>query len=143
MPNCWAALPRETLLMEWPRASALRDMTEGDLATAAELAALGVLCPEMRDIWKLNFSMEGLWRLPGRLVLGDDKGWEPVMRMLSALGVWVPPRPWDGGTPTILVGTAAGLVSSSARTTASTSSMQMSTFSGLRSVWMMPHRAWR
>lgn len=114
--------------MELPRASAFNDNAEGDLPME------GVPWPDILDIWKLNFSMDGLCKEPGRLVLGEDSGWEPVMRMLSALGVCVPPLPWEGGTPTILVGTAAGLVSSSARTTASTSSMQMRTFSGLRSV---------
>ena len=59
------------------------------------------------------------------------------MKMPSPRGVWVPPRPCDGGTPTSFVGTAAGVVSSSAFTTASTSSMTINTFSGFKSVCMI------
>lgn len=57
-----------------------------------------------------------------------------MIKMPSPLGVCVPPRPCEGGTPTSFVGTAAGVVSNSAFTTASTSSMTIKTFSGFRSV---------
>lgn len=36
------------------------------------------------------------------------------MKMPSFRGVWLPNRPWEGGTPTSLVGTAAGQLASSA-----------------------------
>ena len=68
--------------------------------------------------------------------LGDGRGWDPVMKIDSARGVWFPPRPREGGTPTSRVGGGvadADCAASSASMTDSTSSMQISTFSGLRS----------
>jgi hypothetical protein len=56
--------------------------------------------------------------------------------MDSERGVWFPPRPFDGGTPTSLVGGDAGFeadMASSDWIIDSTSSIQMRTFSGLRS----------
>jgi len=58
-----------------------------------------------------NLSIMGL--LPYEL-LGLGSGWDPTMKMPSLLGVWVPPRPCEGGTPTSFVGTAAGHDASSA-----------------------------
>lgn len=55
--------------------------------------------------------------------------------MDSERGVWLPPLPFEGGTPTKRVG-GAGLAAAEANSTwmrASTSSIAMSTFSGLRS----------
>ena len=68
--------------------------------------------------------------------LGDGSGCEPVMNTDSDRGVWFPPRPREGGTPTSRVGGGvadADCAASSASMTCSTSSMQISTFSGLRS----------
>lgn len=90
---------------------------------------------EILDMWKPSLSMIG--EVPRKEPEGDGRGWDPVMKMPSPRGVWVPPRPCEGGTPTSLVGTAAGVVASSAWTTASTSSMHISTFSGFKSVWMI------
>ena len=55
--------------------------------------------------------------------------------MDSERGVWLPPLPFEGGTPTNRAGGAgfAGFAASSASMRASTSSITMSTFSGLRS----------
>ena len=67
---------------------------------------------------------------------GDGSGCDPVMNTDSDRGVWFPPRPRDGGTPTSRVGGGvceADCAWSSAWITASTSSMQISTFSGFRS----------
>jgi hypothetical protein len=67
---------------------------------------------------------------------GDGSGWELCIEMDSERGVWFPPRPFEGGTPTSLVGGEAGLeadIASSDWIMDSTSSMQMRTFSGLRS----------
>lgn len=92
--------------------------------------------PPILDIASANLSSIGL---EPRLELGLGRGRELVISTDSRRGVIVPPRPWLGGTPTSFVGTALGFVRSSASTTASTSSMHMSTFSGFRSVWMIPH----
>jgi hypothetical protein len=67
---------------------------------------------------------------------GDGRGCEPVMNTDSERGVWLPPRPFEGGTPTSLVGGERACceeAASSAWMMDSTSSMQMRTFSGLRS----------
>ena len=56
--------------------------------------------------------------------------------MDSDRGVWFPPRPLEGGTPTSRVGgvlTLAKDVASSVDMIDSTSSMHISTFSGFRS----------
>ncbi len=39
--------------------------------------------------------------LDTKLLLRLGSGCEPVMNTLSLRGVWFPPRPFDGGTPTI------------------------------------------
>jgi hypothetical protein len=70
---------------------------------------------------------------------GEGKGWEPVIKTDSGRGVWFPPRPRDGGTPTSLVGGCGGVPLAEAMASSfwmmdSTSSIHMSTFSGLRSV---------
>ena len=67
---------------------------------------------------------------------GEGSGWEPVMQIDSERGVWLPPLPFEGGTPTNRVGGAGLAVGTdiSASISASTSSIAMSTFSGLRSV---------
>jgi hypothetical protein len=68
---------------------------------------------------------------------GDGSGWELCIDMDSDRGVWFPPRPFEGGTPTNLVGGEVGLEAASAISDwimDSTSSMQMRTFSGLRSM---------
>ena len=36
--------------------------------------------------------------------LGDGRGCEPVIYTLSERGVWLPPRPLEGGTPVSFVG---------------------------------------
>ena len=67
---------------------------------------------------------------------GEGSGCEPVMKTDSERGVWFPPRPREGGTPTRRVGGGvwdADCAASSAWITDSTSSMQIRTFSGLRS----------
>jgi hypothetical protein len=86
---------------------------------------------------------------------GEGRGCEPVMVTESGRGVWLPPRPREGGTPTSLVGGVplAEAEASSFWMIDSTLSMHMSTFSGLRSVvdrkleketggggWMGAHR---
>lgn len=55
--------------------------------------------------------------------------------MDSERGVWFPPLPFEGGTPTNLVGGAglAAVAANSASIRVSTSSIAISTFSGLRS----------
>jgi hypothetical protein len=40
---------------------------------------------------------------------GDGRGWELCIEIDSERGVWFPPRPFDGGTPTSLIGGDAGL----------------------------------
>ena len=72
---------------------------------------------------------------------GDGSGCEPVMNTDSERGVWLPPRPRDGGTPTSRVGGGvcdADCAASSAWMTVSTSSMHISTFSGFRSAGRYP-----
>lgn len=67
---------------------------------------------------------------------GEGRGCEPVMNTDSERGVWLPPRPREGGTPTSRVGGGvwdADCAASSAWMTASTSSMLISTFSGFKS----------
>ena len=61
---------------------------------------------------------------------GEGRGCEPVMKTDSERGVWFPPRPLEGGTPTSL----ALWSLSAAAMVDSTSSMTMRMFSGLRSV---------
>ena len=58
-----------------------------------------------------------------------------MMKTDSDLGVWLPPRPLEGGTPTsLVVGELAVLEeASSAWMMDSTSSMHIRTFSGFRS----------
>jgi hypothetical protein len=70
---------------------------------------------------------------------GEGRGWELVIKTDSGRGVWLPPRPRDGGTPTSLVGGGGGVPLAEAEASSfwmidSTSSMHMRTFSGLRSV---------
>ena len=66
---------------------------------------------------------------------GDGSGRDPVMKTDSERGVWLPPRPLEGGTPIKREGGGAALAESanSASMIVSTSSMQMSTFSGFKS----------
>lgn len=67
---------------------------------------------------------------------GEGRGRDPVMKMDSDRGVWLPPRPLEGGTPTIRVGAFEALaeeVASSVDMIDSTSSIHISTFSGFRS----------
>jgi hypothetical protein len=67
---------------------------------------------------------------------GDGNGWEPVINTDSGRGVWLPPRPREGGTPTSFVGGGVPLAvaeESSFWMMDSTSSIHMRTFSGLRS----------
>lgn len=66
---------------------------------------------------------------------GEGRGWDPVMKMDSERGVWLPPRPFEGGTPISREGGGVVLaeVANSAAMIASTSSMHMSTFSGFKS----------
>jgi len=66
---------------------------------------------------------------------GEGRGCEPVIKTESGRGVWLPPRPREGGTPTSLVGGVplAEADASSFWMIDSTFSMHMSTFSGLRS----------
>ena len=55
---------------------------------------------------------------------GLGSGCEPVMKMDSERGVWFPPRPREGGTPTNLDGLGALLgLANSLRMMDSTSSM--------------------
>lgn len=59
------------------------------------------------------------------------------MKIDSVRGVWFPPRPFDGGTPTSFVGGELGFadaVASSVWMIDSTSSIQIRTFSGFRSI---------
>ena len=68
---------------------------------------------------------------------GDGNGWEPVIKTDSGRGVWLPPRPREGGTPTSFVGGGVPLavaVATSFWIMDSTSSIHIRTFSGLRSV---------
>lgn len=88
-----------------------------------------------------NAHLSNMGLLP-KLELGLGKGCE--LCMLTSRGVWFPPRPLEGGTPTSLVlmfvvldGEAVGErreAASSDWIIDSTLSMQMRTFSGLRSV---------
>jgi hypothetical protein len=66
---------------------------------------------------------------------GEGRGCEPVIKTESGRGVWLPPRPREGGTPTSLVGGVplAEAEASSFWMIDSTLSMHMSTFSGFRS----------
>jgi len=88
--------------------------------------------PSIFDIPNAHLSSIGL--LPNDEE-GDGRGCEPVMKTDSDLGVWFPPRPFEGGTPTSRVGGVLALAdaASSAEMIDSTSSIQMRTFSGLRS----------
>jgi len=75
---------------------------------------------------------------------GDGNGWEPVIKTDSGRGVWLPPRPREGGTPTSFVGGGVPLAEaeeSSFWMMDSTSSIHIRTFSGLRSVGMGKGRA--
>ena len=68
---------------------------------------------------------------------GDGNGWEPVIKTDSGRGVWLPPRPREGGTPTSFVGGGVPLAVAEAISfwiMASTSSIHIRTFSGLRSI---------
>lgn len=66
---------------------------------------------------------------------GDGSGCDPVMKTDSERGVWLPPRPFEGGTPINRErgGVALAEAAISASMIDSTSSMQMSTFSGFKS----------
>jgi hypothetical protein len=64
---------------------------------------------------------------------GDGRGWELCIEIDSEHGVWFPTRPFDGGTPTSLVGGDAGFdadMVSSDCIIDSTSSIQIRMFSG-------------
>jgi len=97
-------------------------------------------CPSIFDMPNAHLSNIGL--LP-KDEDGDGRGWDPVIKMDSDLGVWFPPRPFDGGTPTRRVGgvlAVAQEVASSDWMIPSTSSIQIRTFSGLRSYTSVIHR---
>ena len=83
-----------------------------------------------------NASLSNLGLLPkDKEEDGDGSGCDPVMKTDSERGVWLPPRPLEGGTPINREG--GGVVLAEAAISASmidsTSSMQMSTFSGFKS----------
>lgn len=83
-----------------------------------------------------NASLSNLGLLPNDMDEdGDGSGRDPVMRIDSERGVWLPPRPLEGGTPISREGGGVALAEAavSASMMDSTSSMQMSTFSGFRS----------
>lgn len=62
------------------------------LAVASELSIL-LMC-------KYNLSIIGLDPNDD----GEGNGCDPVMKTDSERGVWLPPLPFDGGTPTSFVG---------------------------------------
>lgn len=64
---------------------------------------------------------------------GDGNGCDPVMYTESVRGVWFPPRPLEGGTPTSRV-LVSDEEASSVVIMSSTLSIQIKTFSGLRSM---------
>jgi hypothetical protein len=100
---------------------------------------LGISCPAILDMPNAHLSNMGL--LP-KDEDGDGRGCDPVMKIDSDLGVWLPPRPLDGGTPTRRVGGVLALAEDTASSVwmiLSTSSMQINTFSGLRSCSFVIH----
>ena len=54
---------------------------------------------------------------------------------MIGLGVWLPPRPLEGGTPTRRVGGVEAVKAASDSMMDSTSSIEIRTFSGLRSLF--------
>ena len=77
----------------------------------ADTGVLGPLALDPEEVFlsvillipKANLSNMGL---DPKLLLGLGRGWLPVMKTetLSLRGVWLPPLPLLGGTPTSLVG---------------------------------------
>ena len=68
-----------------------------------ELSLLAVVSePSILLMCKYNLSIIGLEPNDD----GDGNGWDPVMKTDSERGVWLPPLPFDGGTPTSFVGGA-------------------------------------
>lgn len=80
-------------------------------ARLSSLAVTSLLLP--RDAGLLSWSPSILlipnaqrsrWEVDPKEELGDGRGCEPVMKTDSERGVWLPPRPREGGTPTRRVG---------------------------------------
>lgn len=120
-----APLPRFSL------ASELRDLTFVELLTLA-----GPLAPPLSSILLIPKPQRSRWDVEPNEDDGEGSGCEPVMNTDSDRGVWFPPRPREGGTPMRRVGGGvceADCAVSSAWITDSTSSMEIRTFSGLRS----------
>lgn len=82
-----------------------------------------------------NASLSNTGLLPKDEEDGDGSGCDPVMKMDSERGVWLPPRPLEGGTPMSREGGEVALAEAdiSAWMTDSTSSIQINTFSGFKS----------
>jgi len=74
----------------------------------------GLLAPSSPSILVMpNAHLSNIGLLP-KDEDGDGRGCEPVMKIDSDLGVWLPPRPLEGGTPTRRVGGVLALAEDAA-----------------------------
>jgi hypothetical protein len=73
-----------------------------DMGTTPELPADPGLLPSPSILLIPNASLSNMGLDPNDPD-GEGSGWELCMDMDSERGVWLPPRPFDGGTPTSLV----------------------------------------
>jgi hypothetical protein len=107
------------------------------------LCGADLLAPDSLSI--LLIAKDSLSSAVVELKEEDGEGSGREMWMDSERGVWLPPLPFEGGTPTSRVGGAglAAVAASSASMRASTSSIAMSTFSGLRSELQGQQGSWQ
>ncbi len=115
-------------------ASTLLSRTASPGGLVKEPGPLGAVLPPPSILLIPNAQRSSIGEAPWEEE-GEGRGCEPVIKTESGRGVWLPPRPREGGTPTSLVGGVplAEAEESSFWIIDSTLSMHMSTFSGLRS----------
>jgi len=91
------AISVESGLFSKPKeAEATPDPDDPSLEPEPYDPGLEVASPSILLIPNANLSSIGL--LPNDDE-GDGSGWEPVIKTDSERGVWLPPRPLEGGTP--------------------------------------------
>lgn len=136
MTSVESALLELELVSGMPRPAAGTDPEEYSFVTEPEPKEPGFDVASPSILLMPNASLSNLGLLPkDNDEEGDGSGCDPVMKTDSERGVWLPPRPLEGGTPINREG--GGVVLEEAAISASmidsTSSMQMSTFSGFKS----------
>jgi hypothetical protein len=131
-----SALLELELVSGMPRPVAGADPEEYSFVTEPEPKDPGFDVASPSILLMPNASLSNLGLLPkDKDEEGDGSGCDPVMNIDSGRGVWLPPRPLEGGTPINREGGGVALEEAviSASMIDSTSSMQMSTFSGFKS----------